>query len=98
MTPLMVAASEGQTAIARMLSGAEAIADAKEQDGTTALMRAASAIARRRAATAKSRRECQTSGGMTALIRVERRLRDPVRTLSRARRIPSEKTIRVARR
>jgi uncharacterized protein len=43
MTPLMIAASEGRTAIARLLMAAGADVKFAGEDGTTALMRAASA-------------------------------------------------------
>jgi ankyrin repeat protein len=71
MTPLMIAASEGRTAIAKMLVAAKADVNLAGEDGTTALMRAASAdrretmqvlIANGANVNAKS------AGGMTALM------------------------------
>ena len=71
MTPLMVAASEGRTAIAKLLIAAKADVNLASQEGTTPLMRAASAgqgemmrllLANGATVNAKN------AGGMTALM------------------------------
>jgi Raf kinase inhibitor-like YbhB/YbcL family protein len=71
MTPLMVAASQGETAIARLLIGAKADVNAASQDGSTALMRAASAnrldVMKLLMASGASV-NAKTSGGMTPLM------------------------------
>jgi Raf kinase inhibitor-like YbhB/YbcL family protein len=95
MTPLMVAASEGRTAIARMLIAAGANVNASSQDGSDALMRAASAnrvevmkllLASGADANARS------SSGMTALmVAAFGGYADAVRTLLASRANPNAK-------
>ncbi len=71
MTPLMVAASEGRTAIVKVLIDAKADVNLSSDDGTTALMRAASA--NRRGAmelllASGAQVNARNRGGMTALM------------------------------
>lgn len=71
MTPLMVASSEGRTAIAKLLLGAKADVNAAGQDGTTALMRAASANRRdvmQLLLSSGANVNATNAGGMTALM------------------------------
>jgi len=71
MTPLMIAASEGRTAIVRLLLAAKADIDLAGQDGTTALMRAASADRRevlQLLLTSGAKVDTKNAGGMTALM------------------------------
>jgi Raf kinase inhibitor-like YbhB/YbcL family protein len=71
MTPLMVAASQGDVAIARMLIAAKADVNAAGKDGSTALMRAASANrvdAVKLLLSSGATVNAKTSGGMTPLM------------------------------
>jgi len=71
MTPLMVAASQCDTAIARLLIAAKADVNAAGQDGGTALMRAASANrvdVLKVLVSAGANVNAKTSGGMTPLM------------------------------
>jgi uncharacterized protein len=71
MTPLMIAASQGETAIARLLIAAKADVNAASEDGSTALMRAASANrvdVMKLLMSAGANVNAKTSGGMTPLM------------------------------
>ncbi len=71
MTPLMVAVSEGRTAIAKLLVAAKADVNLAAQDGTTPLMRAASANRREAMqllVTSGANVNAKNAGGMTALM------------------------------
>ena len=71
MTPLMVAASQGETAIARLLMAAKADVNAASEDGGTALMRAASANrveVMKLLISGGANVNAKTSGGMTPMM------------------------------